>query len=37
MNPFYKVKREIEDIFIGMGYTVESGPEVDSDKYVLNY
>lgn len=35
MNPFYKVKREIEDIFIGMGYTVESGPEVDSDKYVF--
>ena len=35
MNPFYKVKREIEDIFIGMGYTVENGPEVDSDKYVF--
>lgn len=35
MNPFYKVKREIEDIFVGMGYTVENGPEVDSDKYVF--
>ena len=35
MNPFYKVKREIEDIFIGMGYTVENGPEVDSDRYVF--
>ena len=35
INPFFKIIREIEDIFIGMGYTVESGPEVDSDKYVF--
>lgn len=34
-NPFYKVKKEIEDIFISMGYTVETGPEVDLDKYVF--
>ena len=34
-NPFYKVKKEIEDIFVGMGYTVETGPEIDSDKYVF--
>lgn len=34
-NPFYKVKREIEDIFVGMGYTVESGPEVDTDEFVF--
>lgn len=32
-NPFYKVINEIENIFIGMGYTVESGPEVVKDKY----
>lgn len=34
-NPFFKVKKEIEDIFISMGYTVETGPEIDSDKYVF--
>lgn len=34
-NPFYKVKKDIEDIFVGMGYTVETGPEIDSDKYVF--
>ena len=34
-NPFNKVKKEIEDIFVGMGYTVETGPEIDSDKYVF--
>jgi len=34
-NPFFIVRKEIEDIFVGMGYTVENGPEVDSDKYVF--
>lgn len=34
-NPFYKVIKEIEDIFIGMGYSVEDGPEVDKDHYVF--
>lgn len=34
-NPFFKVIREIEDIFVGMGYSVETGPEVDSDHYVF--
>lgn len=34
-NPFFKVKKEIEDIFVSMGYTVETGPEVDFDKYVF--
>lgn len=34
-NPFFIVKKEIEDIFVGMGYTVEDGPEVDYDKYVF--
>ena len=32
INPFYKIIEEIESIFIGMGYTVESGPEVVKDK-----
>ncbi len=35
MNPFFKVIKEIEDIFVGMGYSVENGPEVDSDHYVF--
>ena len=34
-NPFYKVIEEIEDIFIGMGYEVAKGPEVDKDHYVF--
>lgn len=34
-NPFYKVIKEIEDIFIGMGYSIEDGPEVDKDRYVF--
>ncbi len=34
-NPFFKVKKEIEDIFVSMGYTVETGPEIDFDKYVF--
>jgi len=33
VNPFYKVIEEIENIFVGMGYTVEAGPEVVKDKY----
>lgn len=28
-----KVIEEIEDLFIGMGYTVEEGPEVETDYY----
>ena len=34
-NPFFKVIKEVEDIFIGMGYKVEEGPEVDKDLYVF--
>ncbi len=28
-----QIKEDIEDLFIGMGYTVEEGPEVEIDKY----
>ncbi len=28
-----QVVEEIEDLFIGMGYTVEEGPEVENDEY----
>jgi len=33
VHPLNKVIQEIEDIFIGMGYTVAEGPEVESDYY----
>ena len=32
-HPLTKVWKEIEDIFISMGYTVEDGPEVESTYY----
>jgi phenylalanyl-tRNA synthetase alpha chain len=33
VHPLSKVIQEIEDIFIGMGYTVAEGPEVEQDYY----
>ncbi|MFD0870609.1 phenylalanyl-tRNA synthetase subunit alpha [Chlamydia abortus] len=33
VHPLSKVIEEIEDIFLGMGYTVEEGPEVETDYY----
>lgn len=33
VHPLSKVIQEIEDIFIGMGYQVAEGPEVESDYY----
>lgn len=32
-HPLTRVIEEIEDIFIGMGYTVAEGPEVETDYY----
>lgn len=32
-HPINKVIQQIEDIFIGMGYTVAEGPEVEQDYY----
>jgi len=32
-HPISKIIQEIEDIFIGMGYTVAEGPEVEQDYY----
>lgn len=32
-HPLNKVIREIEDIFIGMGYSIAEGPEVEKDYY----
>jgi phenylalanyl-tRNA synthetase alpha chain len=33
LHPLTKVVQEIEDIFIGMGFTVAEGPEVETDYY----
>lgn len=33
VHPLNKVIQEIEDIFIGMGYAIAEGPEVESDYY----
>lgn len=33
VHPLNKIVREIEDIFIGMGYTVAEGPEMETDYY----
>lgn len=33
MHPLHVVQQEIEDLFIGLGYTVAEGPEVELDFY----
>lgn len=33
VHPLNKVIREIEDIFIGMGYSIAEGPELEQDYY----
>lgn len=33
MHPLTLVQKELEDIFIGMGYNVAEGPELESDLY----
>jgi len=33
VNPFYLIEQTMTDIFIGMGYQVAEGPEVESDHY----
>lgn len=33
VHPLSKVIREIEDIFIGMGYSIAEGPELEQDYY----
>ncbi len=32
-HPVNRVIEEIEDLFVSMGYTVESGPELETDKF----
>ncbi|GKU75871.1 phenylalanine--tRNA ligase subunit alpha [Paenibacillus sp. L3-i20] len=33
VHPLNKVSQEIEDIFIGLGYSIAEGPEVETDYY----
>jgi phenylalanyl-tRNA synthetase alpha chain len=33
MHPVTRIWRELEDVFVGMGYTVAEGPEVETDWY----
>jgi phenylalanyl-tRNA synthetase alpha chain len=33
IHPLNKVAQEIEDVFIGLGYTIAEGPEVEEDYY----
>ncbi|KAF1085661.1 Phenylalanine--tRNA ligase alpha subunit [Sporotomaculum syntrophicum] len=32
-HPLSVIQEEIEDIFLGMGYTIEEGPEIETDFY----
>ena len=32
-NPFYIIKDEMEEIFLGMGFEIADGPEVESDEF----
>jgi phenylalanyl-tRNA synthetase alpha chain len=33
LHPVTRIWRELEDVFVGMGYTVAEGPEVETDWY----
>src|SRR5690606_23348372 len=33
VHPIMRLRRQIEDIFLGMGYTIEEGPEIEADYY----
>jgi phenylalanyl-tRNA synthetase alpha chain len=33
IHPLSLVRRRIEDVFLGMGYSIEEGPEIESDYY----
>ena len=33
VHPISRVCRQIEDIFLGMGYSIEEGPDIESDYY----
>ena len=36
LHPLSKVENEIRDIFMGMGFNIADGPEVDDDYHVLH-
>ena len=33
LHPLTKVQSQLEDIFLGMGFTIAEGPEVETDYY----
>lgn len=33
LHPIIRVRRQIEDIFLGMGYSIEEGPEIETDYF----
>ena len=33
IHPIIHIRRQIEDIFLGMGYSIEEGPEIESDYF----
>ncbi|MCL6517802.1 phenylalanine--tRNA ligase subunit alpha [Alicyclobacillus sp.] len=33
LHPLVRVMQEVEDIFLGMGFTIAEGPEVETDEY----
>lgn len=33
MHPISRVIREVEDVFLGMGFTIAEGPEIETDRY----
>ena len=33
LHPITKVQQELEDIFIGLGFMIEDGPELESEYY----
>ena len=33
IHPLNKIAQEIEDVFVGLGYTIEEGPEVETDYF----
>ncbi len=37
LHPLNKVINELEDIFLGMGFTIEDGPEIEWTKYNFDY
>ena len=33
IHPIHQIRRQIEDVFLGLGYSIEEGPEIETDYY----